>query len=336
MSVVPQAATYEIPKKEKRPRRWRSKNNGKDTKATLQVHALLLIFFLCCLCFDIVQSLNGGKECLTFVCIWLPGSKLYLLPAPVPVLSPSCLQSKSLHRWVKHPRSLSWIPRITCRCFTSAKGLLPTGQQQWVLSWFTVDLKICFFLCVHCHTIKLFPWQLSICCVPAYFPVSDICLSPVHVKLKSAFSSLVTERDRLRHTIDLQPTQPAHVVGLKTAYASVSDTGSNSMVLWNYTTNTHNTWQEVWFYSPGVFLSNSGFCRCPTLGAPGLQREQRIRVLNGVLWRSGVPPVLFFFWERGQTSSARSTASPCSQRNKWSADSFQRRSHTKSLACPKC
>uniref|UniRef100_A0AAX7TV64 Oxysterol-binding protein n=1 Tax=Astatotilapia calliptera TaxID=8154 RepID=A0AAX7TV64_ASTCA len=33
-----QAATYEIPKKEKRPRRWRSKNNGKDTKATLQVH----------------------------------------------------------------------------------------------------------------------------------------------------------------------------------------------------------------------------------------------------------------------------------------------------------
>lgn len=73
MSVVPQAATYEIPKKEKRPRRWRSKNNGKDTKATLQVHALLLIFFLCCLCFDIVQSLNGGKEgnVMSHFCLYL-------------------------------------------------------------------------------------------------------------------------------------------------------------------------------------------------------------------------------------------------------------------------
>uniref|UniRef100_A0A3Q0R041 Oxysterol-binding protein n=1 Tax=Amphilophus citrinellus TaxID=61819 RepID=A0A3Q0R041_AMPCI len=52
----------------------------------------------------------------------------------------------------------------------------------------------------------------------------DFCrLANIHVKLKSAFSSLVAERDRLRHTIDLQATQPPHVVGLKTAYASDSD-----------------------------------------------------------------------------------------------------------------
>uniref|UniRef100_A0A665WJX3 Oxysterol-binding protein n=1 Tax=Echeneis naucrates TaxID=173247 RepID=A0A665WJX3_ECHNA len=31
------ASSYDIPKKEKRPRRWRSKNSGKETKATLQV-----------------------------------------------------------------------------------------------------------------------------------------------------------------------------------------------------------------------------------------------------------------------------------------------------------
>lgn len=43
--VVPQASTYDIPKKEKRQRRWRSKNNGKETKSTLQVH-LKLFFFL--------------------------------------------------------------------------------------------------------------------------------------------------------------------------------------------------------------------------------------------------------------------------------------------------
>lgn len=44
--LVTQASTYDIPKKEKRPRRWRSKNNGKETKATLQVNVQLLISLL--------------------------------------------------------------------------------------------------------------------------------------------------------------------------------------------------------------------------------------------------------------------------------------------------
>lgn len=49
-----------------------------------------------------------------------------------------------------------------------------------------------------------------------------LCFSPVHATLKSTFSSLVAERDRLRHTIDLHAPQPGQVMGLKTAYASVS------------------------------------------------------------------------------------------------------------------
>uniref|UniRef100_A0A672FV45 Oxysterol-binding protein n=1 Tax=Salarias fasciatus TaxID=181472 RepID=A0A672FV45_SALFA len=57
----------------------------------------------------------------------------------------------------------------------------------------------------------------SVCVFFFYFP-------PVHVTLKSAFSSLAAEKDRLRHAIDLQPPQPAQVMGLKTAYASVSAT----------------------------------------------------------------------------------------------------------------
>uniref|UniRef100_A0A8C9YG24 Oxysterol-binding protein n=1 Tax=Sander lucioperca TaxID=283035 RepID=A0A8C9YG24_SANLU len=36
-----QASNYDMPKKEKRPRRWRSKNNGKETKATLQVRKIM-------------------------------------------------------------------------------------------------------------------------------------------------------------------------------------------------------------------------------------------------------------------------------------------------------
>lgn len=46
--------------------------------------------------------------------------------------------------------------------------------------------------------------------------------SPVHGRLKSTLSTLLDERDRLRQTIDLQAPQPAQVMGLKTAYASVS------------------------------------------------------------------------------------------------------------------
>uniref|UniRef100_A0A4W6ECG8 Oxysterol-binding protein n=1 Tax=Lates calcarifer TaxID=8187 RepID=A0A4W6ECG8_LATCA len=46
-----------------------------------------------------------------------------------------------------------------------------------------------------------------------------------HTTLKSAFSSLVAERDRMKHTIDLQAPQPVQVMGLKTAYASCLSTG---------------------------------------------------------------------------------------------------------------
>uniref|UniRef100_A0AAQ4R6N9 Oxysterol-binding protein n=1 Tax=Gasterosteus aculeatus aculeatus TaxID=481459 RepID=A0AAQ4R6N9_GASAC len=55
-------------------------------------------------------------------------------------------------------------------------------------------------------------------------------LSPIHTSLKSAFSSLVAERDRMRRTIDRQAPQPAQVVGLKTAYASVSGTPPQNKV----------------------------------------------------------------------------------------------------------
>uniref|UniRef100_A0A3B4ZPB8 Oxysterol-binding protein n=1 Tax=Stegastes partitus TaxID=144197 RepID=A0A3B4ZPB8_9TELE len=51
-----------------------------------------------------------------------------------------------------------------------------------------------------------------------------------HVTLKSAFSSLAAERDRLRHTIDLQGPQPAQVMGLKTSFASECTGASHSLV----------------------------------------------------------------------------------------------------------
>lgn len=65
-----------------------------------------------------------------------------------------------------------------------------------------------------------------------------LCFSPVHATLKSTFSSLVAERDRLRHTIDLHAPQPGQVMGLKTAYASVSVSMTQKIpVPHDYTTN---------------------------------------------------------------------------------------------------
>uniref|UniRef100_A0A3P8W9A9 Oxysterol-binding protein n=1 Tax=Cynoglossus semilaevis TaxID=244447 RepID=A0A3P8W9A9_CYNSE len=60
--------------------------------------------------------------------------------------------------------------------------------------------------------------------------VSAIYCAPVHTTLKSAYSSLVAERDRVRQAIDIQPPQPAQVTGLKTAYASECSSASHSLV----------------------------------------------------------------------------------------------------------
>uniref|UniRef100_A0A3P8NC73 Oxysterol-binding protein n=1 Tax=Astatotilapia calliptera TaxID=8154 RepID=A0A3P8NC73_ASTCA len=58
----------------------------------------------------------------------------------------------------------------------------------------------------------------------------DFCqlANSIHVKLKSAFSSLVAERDRLRHTIDLQPTQPDSVDAPQSLVHQVSSESKGS------------------------------------------------------------------------------------------------------------
>ncbi|XP_034560740.1 oxysterol-binding protein-related protein 3-like isoform X4 [Notolabrus celidotus] len=61
----------------------------------------------------------------------------------------------------------------------------------------------------------------------------DFCrlANNIHTTLKSAFSSLAAERDRLRHTIDLQAPQPVQVMSLKkSTYASECPGGSHSLV----------------------------------------------------------------------------------------------------------
>ncbi|XP_054874183.1 oxysterol-binding protein-related protein 3-like [Amphiprion ocellaris] len=136
-----QASTYDIPKKEKRPRRWRSKNNGKETKSTLQV--------------------------------------------------PSCISSKS-------PRLHASNPNLSTT-ESNAQEVCPESPDS------PTDVS-----------------RLQ----------EDFCrlANNIHVTLKSAFSSLSAERDRMRHTIDLQGPQPAQVMGLKTSFASDCPGASHSLV----------------------------------------------------------------------------------------------------------
>ncbi|XP_061670098.1 oxysterol-binding protein-related protein 3-like [Syngnathoides biaculeatus] len=52
----------------------------------------------------------------------------------------------------------------------------------------------------------------------------------IHSTLKSAYSSLLSERERLRHTIEMQPPQPMQVTALKSAYGSECPEEGHSLV----------------------------------------------------------------------------------------------------------
>ncbi|XP_052325771.1 oxysterol-binding protein-related protein 3-like isoform X2 [Oncorhynchus keta] len=60
----------------------------------------------------------------------------------------------------------------------------------------------------------------------------DFCrlANNIHSTLRSAYSSLSAERDRVRHTIDLKAPPPAQVMGLKTGYGSGLPDGSRQLV----------------------------------------------------------------------------------------------------------
>ncbi|KAJ0055149.1 hypothetical protein NL108_011183 [Boleophthalmus pectinirostris] len=132
---------YDIPKKEKRPRRWRSKNNGKEAKASLQV--------------------------------------------------PSCISSKSPRLHASNPNLSSSEPQIQEPGPESPDSPTPVSRLQ-----------------------------------------EDFCrlANNIYSNLKSAYTSLSSEKERLRHTIDLQAPPPPQVIGLKTAYASECAGSPHSLV----------------------------------------------------------------------------------------------------------
>ncbi|XP_008419846.1 oxysterol-binding protein-related protein 3-like [Poecilia reticulata] len=135
-----QASTYDIPKKEKRPRRWRSKNS-KEAKSTLQV--------------------------------------------------PSCISTQS-------PRLHASNPNLPTTESASQEACPQSPDSPTEVSRLQQDF-----------------YRLA---------------SNIHVSLKSAYGSLVAERERLKLTIDLQAPQPPEVVGLKNLYAPEGTSSPHSLV----------------------------------------------------------------------------------------------------------
>ncbi|XP_017281894.1 oxysterol-binding protein-related protein 3 [Kryptolebias marmoratus] len=136
-----QGSTFDIPKKEKRPKRWRSKNNGKESKTTLQV--------------------------------------------------PSCISTQPPRLHASNPNLSTTEPGTQEACPQSPDSPTEVSRLQ-----------------------------------------QDFChlANSIHITLKSAYSSLTAEKDRLKLAIDLQAPQPPQVMGLKTSFASECSAPTQSLV----------------------------------------------------------------------------------------------------------
>ncbi|CAL9691072.1 unnamed protein product [Knipowitschia caucasica] len=141
ITALPHASAYNVPKKEKKPRRWLSKNNGKETKSTLQV--------------------------------------------------PSCISSKSTRLHASNPNLSSTELESQEAGPESPDSPTPVSRLQ-----------------------------------------EDFCrlANNIYANLKSAYTSVSCERDRLRQNVDQQAPAPAQLVSLKTVYASECPGSSNSLV----------------------------------------------------------------------------------------------------------
>lgn len=144
--------------------------------------------------------------------------------------TPTCLPLRQTpRRPVLSPRT----PLQTCPVYRRTFAGWPTVVSAQNLFLLFIKENAFFFVASSFH-------DNSVHIIAVFISVPGICFAPVHSTLKSAFSSLVAERDRMRHTIDMQAPQPVQVLGLKTAYASVSySCDPQRSVLHHCTTRTY-------------------------------------------------------------------------------------------------
>lgn len=107
------------------------------------------------------------------------------------------------------PTPPSWKPQT--------HRLMPTASRKTSAGWLTIVSPWCQIGPL--GQVQVF-YRLGMMVKTQLF--FSLCVSPVHSTLRSAYSSLSAERDRVRHTIDLKAPPPAQVMGLKAGYGSVS------------------------------------------------------------------------------------------------------------------
>uniref|UniRef100_A0A1A8DSL7 Oxysterol-binding protein n=1 Tax=Nothobranchius kadleci TaxID=1051664 RepID=A0A1A8DSL7_NOTKA len=136
-----QTSNFDIPKKEKRSKRWRSKHNGKEPKSTLQV--------------------------------------------------PSCISNQSPRLHASNPNLSTAESATQDACPQSPDSPTEVSQLQ-----------------------------------------QDFCRlsNNIHISMKSAYSCLIVEKERLKQAIELHGPQLPQVIGLKSGYASECSTPSQSLV----------------------------------------------------------------------------------------------------------
>lgn len=172
--VLPQVSTYDLPKKEKRPRRWRSKNNGKETKATLQVH----VQYLFCSAHDHCilvhkHSTVGVKGKVAYIC-----SPFSVFVHQVP----SCISSKSPRLHASNPNLSTTESNAQEVCTDSPDSPTDVSRLQedfCRLACNSEFLPKCVLhtekyicVCVCFYMVRQFPWQLCNCCLPLFFILS--------------------------------------------------------------------------------------------------------------------------------------------------------------------
>uniref|UniRef100_A0A3P8ZJA7 Oxysterol-binding protein n=1 Tax=Esox lucius TaxID=8010 RepID=A0A3P8ZJA7_ESOLU len=147
-------------------------------------------------------------------------------PQPLPYIHPSLSDLEECESYLLELNLLLKSMEVLHRTYSA-----PT--INWLI---TVSSKL--------QVRTLWPWSKGMLQLPMVGRFSGeklmclvfFCLSislsacQVHSTLRSAYSSLSAERDRLKHTIDLQAPPPAQVMGLKTGYGSDQPDGSRLLV----------------------------------------------------------------------------------------------------------
>lgn len=122
------------------------------------------------------------------------------------IYSAVCFQPKLNTIWTLLFRVISRLPRLTHWCLTVTGGLLQVGQHRWVhCALKKQQQEHCSYLILHLHSASgvkcMFHFSGSL---STWLTLLLHILRLVCATLKSTYTSLCTERDRVRCSLELK------------------------------------------------------------------------------------------------------------------------------------